>query len=91
MRIGRADIHPKFAAIGQADTLLQVSFFAQGIQQAGHFTGIAAFFILVFFKSIQLLNHSQRNNHVIVLESLQGSGVVNEDVGIENESFNHEA
>ncbi len=57
---------------------------------ARHFTGVAATLGGLFLELVDLLQHEDRNHHIVVGELEHGPRIVDEDVCIEDEVFHGE-
>ena len=82
-------LQPQRAAARKRHALQQIPLPPELLQKADHLPGIAARFSLCALQAVQLLQHGQRQNDVIVLKGLQGIGGLHEHIGIQDVSFLH--
>ena len=67
----------------------QVALLTQLIQQPRHQASIAALLRGIPLEAVDLLHHLDRHHHVVVLEAGQRRGVMQQNVGVENEGLAH--
>jgi hypothetical protein len=77
------------APVGQGHARVEFALLAEAIQGAGHVAGVAAEFALIFFEGVEFLDHFQGQDQMIVFKLLEGGGVVQEYVGVEDVVFLH--
>ncbi len=76
------------AAVVEGDALGEVPFFAASVNDAGGFAGVASECVLVAFELVELFEHGDGYDDVVVAEPEDGVWVGEEDVGVEYEVFN---
>ena len=67
----------------------QVALGAQPIKQAGNLTGVASLLGWIALEPVDLLDHLDRDQDVVVFKAGQGGGIVQQHVGVEHEGFAH--
>ncbi len=81
------DLQPQRAAAGKRHALQQIPLPPQLLQKADDLPGIAARFSLGALQAVQLLQHGQRQNDVVVLKGLQGIGGLHQHIGVQGMRF----
>jgi len=81
--------HAQDPSVLQRDSLPEVAGGAQAVDVLGHRPGVAPEHVQVFFEMIELLDHRDRDDHPVVFEMEQRVGVVQQDVRVEHEVFDH--
>ena len=91
--LAAAEHHPQAAATGRVDLhpIGQVALLAKFIQQPRHLAGVAALLGRIALEAIDLLDHLNRNDHVVVLEAGQRQGVMQQDIGIQHKGLAHDS
>jgi hypothetical protein len=79
----RVQEHEELATAGQRDPRAQGMILAQGVDGADDLAGVAAPLVVLALEVVQFLEHVAHENDVVLLEGLQGGGVVEQDVGVE--------
>ena len=78
--------HPQAATVRQQSAVRQTAALtAQSIQHARQLTGISTPLGRLFLELIHLFENEDGQNHLVVRKVKDGSRIVNQDVGIENE------
>jgi hypothetical protein len=78
--------YEELAAVGQLDALAQVSRGAQIVDLADDPARVAAAFVLLALEAVQFLQHVHRQNDVVFVESFQGEGIMQQDVGVQKKA-----
>jgi len=78
------DLHPQRAAAGCWHTLGQLAQLPQVVEVVCHAAGAAAYLILALLLGVDLLDHDQGNDDVVLFEGVERFRVVQEHVGIEH-------
>ena len=82
-------LDPQLAAVAEADSLRKLSLLAQLVEVVRHQPSVTADLVLASLLSVDLLDHHQRNDDVVVLEGEHRIGIVQQDVGVEHVDLLH--
>ena len=71
------------------NTISKIALGAEIVKQPRDQSRITAFFSRIPLEAINLFDNLDRDDHVVVLESIQSLGIMQQDIGVQNKSFAH--
>ena len=89
LHIHKIFLHPENAPGGKADTLQQIPLLAKLLQIADHLPGIGPPLALRLFQAVQLLNHRQRQDNLVILKTFRRVGRLDQNIGVNHINFAH--